>query len=142
MIDEEILSLSEAAKYMKVTRQAVYVAIRKKSLKGFKKNDRWYVLKSDIEGYRVNKYNPKFKKVEGEYIYSLEEGLLTVEQASKAIGKMLGCPYNSQHLYYLIRKGILRAYKRSYSWVIKHEDLAKIYEMEKAKVVDRKERFG
>ena len=131
--EELFYTLQKAANYAHVTRQAIYVALRKKELKGHKVNDRWRISKNQMDEYRLNKYNVDKRKVEGEPIFSLEHGYYSVLHVAKTLSSMLGHPYNAQHVYYLIRRGEIDAQRKGGCWVITREDAIALYEKEKTR---------
>jgi excisionase family DNA binding protein len=50
------MSVTQAARFMKMTRQGIYQAIRRGSLPGKKVKDRWIVARADLEAWkRANK---------------------------------------------------------------------------------------
>jgi predicted DNA-binding protein YlxM (UPF0122 family) len=136
--ENEFYSLNEAAQDAKITRQGVYIAIRKGGLKATKtkeptkysKRGQWVIKKADLDEYRANKYNRDKRKVEGESLFDLDRGYFSVNHVAKIMGKMLNHRVPTAHIYYMIRKGDLRAYKKGGAWVIKKEDAIALYEKE------------
>jgi len=137
--NEEFNSLSEAADYARICRQAVFVAIRKGQLKAEKRfvlnrrNRRlfqWIIKRSDLDEYRKNKYSREKRMVEGERLFDLERDRLSVLHAARILSEALRCPYPTHRLYYLLRVGKARGFKRVGAWIIKKEELIRIYKME------------
>lgn len=128
---EEFFSLTEAAQYCHVTRQAIYVAIRKRNLVATKKGRRWNIKRSDMDYYRSNKYNRDRRKIGNELLFDMEKGFFSVLQVCKVISATIGRPYSLQHIYYLLRTGQLKAMKKGSAWVITKEDAIKL--LDKAK---------
>lgn len=134
-------SLRTAGKYAKVTGQAMKSAINKKQLKAEKipityRNGAtrmvWRIHKSDIDEYRKSKYIRDKRVVDGEKLYDINEDRWSVLHAAKVLSVMLNRPYTTAHIYYLIRYGLLRAYKRGGAWIIRKQDLVDLYEQENA----------
>lgn len=130
-VKDEKMDLRDAADYAHVTWRALYFAIRRGNLDAIKGTDnRWYVTRKSIDDYRMNKFNPDKKRHNGETIYDIDKGYLSVTHVAKTLSHMLGRPYNVQHLYYLIRRGELTCYRKGYSVVVKREDAIALYENE------------
>lgn len=114
------VSVSEAAKIKKVTRQAIYLAIRLKRLKAYMHADRWKIFLTDLKDYDQNLFSRlRHSTYAGKPIYDDEAGYYSVDKASK----MLGVP--SQKIYYAVRTGILKATRKNAAWVIHVNDLLK-----------------
>ncbi len=112
------VSVSEAARIKKVTRQAIYLAIRLKRLKAYKHDDRWKVFLVDLEQYDSRRFSRVFhSSVDGKPIFDEEKGYFSVDRASK----MINVP--KQKLYYAIRRGTLPARRVRASYVIHVTDL-------------------
>lgn len=145
---QEFNSLAEAARYARIGRQAIYLAILKNQLKAEKKMvptkkgaevERWVVRRDDIDEYRRSKYNREKRMVDGEKLFDIEHDRWSVLHASKALSSMLKRPYPTHHLYYLLRRGSLRGQKKGSAWIIKREDLLKIFMKETKKNPDQLE---
>ena len=117
----EFVSLRDASEYAKVTRQAIYVAIKKKKLTAVKRRGRWCIFKKDLHSYQLNKHNRHLRVVDGERIYDPEKGLFSIPEVCMMISTKMKQPYSIQHLYYLVRSGQLKAFKRGSAWVISKE---------------------
>ena len=122
-MNETLLTLHEAAKEGKVTRQAIYAAIRLKKLPARKVGSKWYVCPKDLETYRVNKYDRSNRKIDGELVFDPKKGECTVHEAAAIIHRELHIPYSPQNVYYMLRCGILRGYRKGAAWIVKIEDL-------------------
>lgn len=128
--ESEYYSLEQAGKAAHVTKQAIYIAIQKGKLKARKMTEatkyarkgQWTVKKADLDEYRANKYNREEYKVDGEKVFDVEKGDFSVNQ----IAKLLGHPV--AHIYYLIRIGDLKSYRKGWALVIKKEDALKMHE--------------
>jgi len=115
--EKKFLSISEAAKLNKVTRQAIYVAIKLNKLKAKKETTRWTIHMDDLEDYRRTKYSRTKSTFNGELLFDPSKGYYSVNQAAK----MLSVP--AQKIYYATRKGALKAHRKGAAWVISIADL-------------------
>lgn len=127
---EEYMTLSEAAKYAHVTRQAYYVALKQGRLKATQIKRKWYVKKKDLDEYRGNKYNRDLRKQDGELVFDLEKGHFSIAQVCKVISSALKRPYPKNSLYYLVRTGQVKAFRKGCAWVIHKEDAVALLEKE------------
>lgn len=127
---DTLITMTQIAAYGNVTRQAVYTAIRKKKLKAAKKKGIWWITKADFDEYRAGKYLREDVKWNGERIHDLEQGHLSVAHVCKIISAMIKMKYPRQRLYYLIRRGDVRAARKGGTWVIMKADAIALYEAE------------
>lgn len=127
--NNKFLSISEAAKLNKVTRQAIYVAIKLKKLRAKKDTTRWTINADDLSDYRVNKYSRTKSMFNGELLFDHSKGYFSVNQAAK----LLSVP--AQKIYYATRKGALKAHRKGAAWVIQARDLKEYAE----KALNRKD---
>jgi predicted DNA-binding protein YlxM (UPF0122 family) len=120
--NRKVVSITEAAKINKVTRQAIYVAIKQKKLKATKKT-RWEIDIKDLEEYRNNKYSRTKSMFDGELLFDNNKGYFSVNQ----VAKHLGVP--AQKIYYATRTGMIKGSRKGAAWVI-HADEMKRYQDE------------
>lgn len=113
----KVVSITEAAKINKVSRQAIYIAIKLNKLKATKDTSRWTIHLDDLEAYRKQKYSRTKSTFEGELIFDNEKGFYSVNQ----VAKMLKVP--AQKIYYATRIGLLKAVRKGAAWVISAEDV-------------------
>jgi excisionase family DNA binding protein len=113
----KVVSITEAAKLNKVTRQAIYVAIKLNKLKASKETTRWTIHLDDLETYRKQKYSRAKSVYNGELIFDSSKGYYSVNQAAR----MLNVP--AQKIYYITRIGLLPAHRKGAAWVIHVNDL-------------------
>lgn len=113
----KLLSITEAAKLNKVTRQAIYVAIKLNKLKAKKETTRWTIHLDDLEEYRKQKYSRTKSMFNGELLFDQTKGHYSVNQAAR----MLNVP--AQKIYYATRIGALKAHRKGAAWVIDMNDL-------------------
>lgn len=113
----KLLTITEAAKLNKVTRQAIYVAIKLNKLKAKKDTTRWTINRDDLSEYCKSKYSRSKSMHNGELIFDRNKGFFSVNQAAK----ILSVP--AQKIYYATRIGALKAHRRGAAWVIHLEDL-------------------
>jgi excisionase family DNA binding protein len=113
----KLLTITEAAKLNKVTRQAIYVAIKLNKLKAKKDTTRWTINRDDLNEYCKSKYSRSKSMHNGELIFDRNKGYFSVNQAAK----MLSVP--AQKIYYATRIGALKAHRKGAAWVIHVDDL-------------------
>lgn len=119
--DKKVVSITEAAKINKVTRQAIYVAIKQKKLKATKKT-RWEIELKDLEEYRNNKYSRTKSMFDGELLFDNGRGYYSVNQ----VARILGVP--AQKIYYATRTGMLKGTRKGAAWVIHNEEVSRYKE--------------
>lgn len=113
----KLVSITEAAKINKVTRQAIYVAIKLNKLKASKETTRWTIHLDDLEVYRKQKYSRSKSMFDGELLFDNNKGYFSVNQ----VARMLSVP--AQKIYYATRIGQLKAHRKGAAWVIHNEDV-------------------
>lgn len=114
--DRKVVSITEAAKINKVTRQAIYVAIKQKKLKATKKT-RWEIDLKDLEEYRNNKYSRTKSMFDGALLFDNEKGYFSVNQ----VARLLDVP--AQKIYYATRTGMIKGSRKGAAWVIHAEEV-------------------
>lgn len=115
---DRYLSTDEAAIKSGVTRQAVYLAIKKKKLKADKIGSWYYQIKeSDLKEYRINKFNRDNSTFEGKPLYDVSKG----EYSLKKAAEYLGMDYT--HLYCHMRAGRIPTQRRGSAWIFQQKDL-------------------
>lgn len=120
--ENKLVSITEAAKLNKVTRQAIYVAIKLNKLKARKETTRWTIHLDDLEAYRNQKYSRSKSVFNGELLFDNHKGYFSVNQ----VAKMLSVP--AQKIYYATRIGVLKAHRKGAAWVIHEEDVKQYQE--------------
>lgn len=115
--ENKVVSITEAAKLSKVTRQAIYVAIKLNKLKASKETTRWTIHLDDLEAYRQQKYSRTKSMFDGELLFDNAKGYHSVNQ----VAQMLKVP--AQKIYYATRIGQLKAQRKGAAWVIHNDDL-------------------
>jgi excisionase family DNA binding protein len=115
--ENKLVSITEAAKLNKVTRQAIYVAIKLNKLKASKETTRWTIHLDDLEAYRKQKYSRTKSMFNGELVFDNDKGFHSVNQ----VANMLKVP--AQKIYYATRIGQLRAQRKGAAWVIHSDDV-------------------
>jgi excisionase family DNA binding protein len=128
--ERKVVSITEAAKLNKVTRQAIYVAIKLNKLKATKETTRWTINLDDLEEYRLQKYSRTKSVFDGELLFDNNKGYFSVNQ----VAEMLSVP--AQKIYYATRIGLLKALRKGAAWVIHSDDLKEYQE----KYVQKKSR--
>lgn len=120
--EDKLVSITEAAKLNKVTRQAIYVAIKLNKLKASKETTRWTIHLDDLEAYRNQKYSRAKSMYNGELLFDNNLGYYSVNQ----VADMLKVP--NQKIYYATRVGHLKAHRKGAAWVIETEDVRQYQE--------------
>lgn len=111
------LSISQAAEMSRVTRQAIYVAIRQKKLRAFKKTTRWNIHQDDLEDYRLLRYSRSHSTFDGDLLYDNSQGYYSIIQTAQ----MLNLP--PQRIYQAARKGRLASSRKGAAWIIHIDDI-------------------
>src|ERR1700750_1585662 len=104
--ESKLVSITEAAKLNKVTRQAIYVAIKLNKLKATKETTRWTINLDDLEDYRRQKYSRTKSVFDGELLFDNNRGFFSVNQ----VAQILSVP--AQKIYYATRIGLLKAQRK------------------------------
>ena len=112
--ERKLVSITEAARLNKVTRQAIYVAIKLNKLKAQKDSARWTIDLEDLVDYRRHKYSRAKSVHQGELVFDNSKGYFSVNQTADK----LGVP--PQKIYYATRSGKMKAERKGAAWVI-HE---------------------
>jgi len=115
--DKKLVSITEAAKLNKVTRQAIYVAIKLNKLKAYKKRSRWAIHLDDLAEYRKHKYSRARSLHNGELVFNNDQGYYSVNH----VARMLNVP--PQKIYYATRSAKLKAHRKGAAWVIHTDDI-------------------
>lgn len=130
--DDKYVSITEAATINKVTRQAIYIAIKLGKLRAKKESTRWTIHLDDLEEYRKQKYSRSKSTYDGELIFDNGKGFYSVNQ----VAKMLEVP--AQKIYYATRIGYMKAQRKGAAWVI-HTDEIEAYKREYLDAKKRRE---
>jgi len=128
---DDLLSMPEITAYAKIGRAAVYTAIKKGRLTAVKDGYYWKVYRSEMDRYRLSKYNRDEREINGKKIFCVEQGTFSVHQVSKIVSNELKIAYSVQRIYHLIRSGQLLASKVGSTYVILRDDLIALIEKEK-----------
>lgn len=120
--DKKVVSITEAAKLNKVTRQAIYVAIKLNKLKATKETTRWTINLDDLEDYSRQKYSRTKSVFNGELLFDNGKGYFSVNQ----VAQLLSVP--AQKIYYATRIGLLKAHRKGAAWVVHTDDLKEYQE--------------
>lgn len=142
-MSEDKINMKEAAEIAHVTKQAIYMAIRKKRIKAWQEKGQWFTTSADLQAYRESKHTPENRLHEGKQIFDIEAGRFSVSQASTLISHYLKTPYHRNKLYYLIKTGYLPAARIGSSYIINRDDIIKMIKEEYGKICDpRQLRFA
>lgn len=115
--ENKLVSITEAAKLNKVTRQAIYVAIKLNKLKAKKDAARWEIHLDDLAEYKKQKYSRAKSQFNGELVFNPSIGIYSIHQ----VAKILNVPL--QKIYYATRSGKLKAERKGAAWVIHINDV-------------------
>lgn len=124
----DLFTLQEIAEYAHVTVQAVYKAIREKGVPAQKINKRWFLTKKDYDAFRASKYNGDNRSFANEKLFDLEKGTYSVSQVQRILSHELKRPISLNKIYYLLRTGQLRGFRRGPHWIIGREGLVEFIE--------------
>lgn len=111
------ITLTDSARYLQITRQAVYVAVKHGKLPGTKIDNRWMFTYEDLNHYRDTKYSRLKSRINGELVFDLSKGKISAAHAAK----MLKVPI--QHIYYALRVGNLKSHRKGSAYVILEQDV-------------------
>lgn len=103
------------------TCQAIYQAIKNGRLKAIYEEKKWWVTKEALIRYHETKYSRMETKFQGEPLYDLDNGEMSVGQAAKLSG------LKQSYVYILLRQGKLRAKKKGNYWIVRHEDVLEFH---------------
>ena len=118
MLDNsKFVSITDAAKLNKVTRQAIYIAIKLKKLRATKESTRWTINLEDLEEYRKQKYSRSKSTFDGELLFDNNKGYFSINQ----VARLLKVP--AQKIYYATRSGYMKAERKGAAWVIHTEEV-------------------
>ncbi len=135
-LESKVVSITEAAKINRVTRQAIYVAIKLNKLKARKETTRWTIHLDDLEAYRNQKYSRTKSLYNGELLFDNNKGYFSVSQ----VADMLKVP--NQKIYYATRVGHLKALRKGAAWVIHKNDVKQYQENYIKKKASNKQKAG
>lgn len=107
------------------TKSAIYQAIKIGRLKATYEEKHWWITKEDLIRYHETKYSRMEAKFQGEPLYDLDNGEMSVGHAAKL------CGLQQQHIYNQIRRGALRASKKGRYWIVRHEELERFHKESK-----------
>lgn len=113
----ETLTIGQAAEQSRVTRQAIYVAIRHKKLRAFKHTARWNIHQDDLQDYRLLRYSRSQSTYDGDLLYDNSRGTYSIVQTAKMLS------LSPQRIYQAARKGQLRSSRKGAAWVIHIDDI-------------------
>ena len=122
MTEDNALTTQQAADYMHVTRQAVMVAIAQYGLKAHKRGYRWYITREDMDAYRLRKFSRDRTKINGQYLWDIDQGRFSPPQIAKILSDALGRSITVQNVYHALRRGYLRSQRCGTFYVILQAD--------------------
>ena len=114
-------TVTEAAKLLGVTIQAVYQAIRRKALQAKKRDGVLYTTDDWIGHYLQNLHSKQLHACyNGAKTFSEKNG----EYSAKYVAKKFGM--TEFQVYFNIRQGKIRAYKKGMYWIIPIEEMENV----------------
>lgn len=120
---QAMMSLKEASTMAHVTRQALYVAIKKGHLKAQQNSAKhWYVDQKDLDAYRAGKYSRERSTFNGQRVFRKEYKEISIHEGAK----FLGVP--PQRLYYLTRTGQIPFTRKGSAIVLNFDELKSFFE--------------
>lgn len=116
-IIEPLLTVSQAAKRNKVTRQAVFFAIKMKKLNARKEGNTWLIEEKDLQEYLKYKYCRSKSHVDGELIFDKKKGYYSIADTAQFLDKSMN------HVYYLVRVGKIQTHRQGGTIVVQDKEL-------------------
>ena len=114
----DTLSCTGAANLLRITRQAIHIAIMVEKLKASYVDGHWEIKKSDLEQYVRDKYDRKKTLYKGQKQFDVEKGTISLPKAAQNL-KM-----SYSMFYYLVVKLKKIPYKRKgAAYVLKIADI-------------------
>ena len=120
-MNEEKLTLREAAEKYRIGYAAVYMAILNERIKGFKVGKRWHVYDKDMLDYQATKYSRDFTKINGDLVYDPQKKEMSVKQCAKLFG------VNPSVVYNRIKRQKLICVKKGGALVLRYEDCLSVF---------------
>lgn len=116
-------NLQEAARYMRITKQGVLMAIKKKLLRATRNGRKWQLSSVDIQEYLESKFDRSKRKDEsGNLYFDIEEGYFSAPQVQVLLSKELG-HISMARVYYLLKTGRIKGLKKGVSWIVTRKEL-------------------
>lgn len=122
MKETKPIKLGRLAEKYHVSKQCIYVAIKKGRLIAHKKNKFWYIFEADFDSYRATKYSRENQMFNGEKVFRSDLKEISVPQAAKLLG------INTNTTYSLIRSGKIPSMRKGVAIVLKFDDVVAYYE--------------
>lgn len=126
-MSRDYISPTEAAAMCRVKRVAIHSAIKKGRLKAVKVKNRWHITISALDEYRESRYSRMGRKLNGELVFDIAAGRWPVQYVAKWLGNVIDRTISENKIYYLMRIGLVQAYRRGNAWMIKREDAEALY---------------
>jgi len=122
---DDYMTVSDAAKKGKVSRQSIYYLVKKKLLKAQHIGKQLFINIVGMDEYRKFHRRSRIngRRPNGELIWDAAKGTYSVTQ----IAKMFNA--SPMKIYYLIRTGYLPFEKVKYAYVLKVEDIEPLRDM-------------
>lgn len=114
---KEEMTISELCRHFNISRQAVFICIKKKRLKAEKIKGRWVIKKTNWLTYVKSKYNRDFSECDGEKIYDEKCGRISVGRAAYILN------VDKQKIYHILRKKLLPFSRCGSAYVLDIKDI-------------------
>lgn len=112
----EALPIEELSYKYHVTRQAIYIALRKDKVPYHKINRRIFIYEKDYNDYRAFRYSREKSKFNGSLVYDPQQQELSIRQCAKLMG------VDQHKIYYLVYTGKIPCSRKGTAIVIKYDD--------------------
>ena len=113
-----MLNITEAAKFLAVSKGAIRRAMELKRLNPVKQDGyHWSFSIDQLNEYKNTRYSRKISKFNDALLFDKSKGEYSIGESSN----LLGC--SVQHLYNACRKNKIRTKKKGYAWVIHIDDV-------------------
>ena len=111
-------SITQVANQFKKSRQAVYVALKKKKFSCFNEEGEWKISLDDYISYLNSRYDRTFsKRNDGSLVFDKSQGFYSAKEAAHYLNLGL------QKIYYYLRRGMIPSRRYKSAWLIHIDDL-------------------
>ena len=124
--EHPVFDMKQAAEYAKLCRSSLYLCIKKKRIKAFKKGRCWVIKKSQIDYYLKSRFKRDDIVFNGERVFDFNAGRYSILHITKILSEKLNEKFNYQRVYYLIRCGKLKSKKIGLHYVISEKSIQEL----------------
>ncbi len=120
----EVFTIATAAKFLNVTRQAVYIAVKSKKLKAYQlPNGRWNMHRDSLIEYDRGKYKREnCLDREGNLLFDHQKGFYSPRQIAEKLN------LRTQNVYFFIRMGYVPVKRFGAAYILQEADMVKFLE--------------